>query len=130
MSFLSRLGPPARSAQGRLRSGLDGGDDPDQTAPKRERAPDRHAPSGPDQGAPRDTAHAEAQWFETVRQSDSPGAQTGLRTAQILRAVGEMNTLGAYARARPSGVSGEILDADDMGGESARVIDPRQRRRP
>lgn len=134
MSFLSRLGPPTRPAQGRLRPRLDGADDPShRAAPDREdagpRDPAQDAPPQHGDRHPRSAARAEALWFEAVRQPDPnmfggfSAEQDGLRTAQILRAVGEMSALGRYARPAPAGVSGEILGADDIGGEGARVID-------
>lgn len=57
----------------------------------------------------------------TAFRAEDP-ALARLRTAQVLRAVREVAALGAAPPPRVAGLSGKILEDDDPGGDSARVI--------
>ena len=50
-------------------------------------------------------------------------ATARLRTDQMMRALRVASTLGGGPPPRVAALSGQIMDADDLGGDGARVID-------
>ena len=65
-----------------------------------------------------------AWWFSPDGAVDlDPATQNRLRTAQMLRAVRDMAGLAHAPPRPPVGVTGEVLDAEDCGGDDARLID-------
>lgn len=69
------------------------------------------------------SGHYAQGWLGHVTAGGDDPAIARLRTAQMLRAVKAASALGGGPPPRIVGLSGQILDADDIGGDDARLIE-------